>query len=430
MCIDTRNDWREFHLLPKKMLFRKLVLDSFKTLRRGTLELVLPSGEMRHYGGLGKGLRARIEITDEAFFRRCVLFGPIGFAESFMAGEWETPDLTKVIAWFVLNADDAAAMNTRAGRSGGVLNLLNACNRLLHLRRPNSVDISRENIRDHYDLSNEFFKLWLDPTMTYSSAWFDPPDLSLEDAQRKKYDMLCRRLRLAPSDEVLEIGSGWGGFSMHAAKHYGCRVTTVTISEAQYHEAAARIEAAGLQEKIRLLLRDYRHIEGRFDKIASIEMLEAVGDRYVDGFFCRCHELLNPRGLLGIQAILCPDQQYEILRDGVDFIQKHVFPGSLLMSNARIAQAMRATGSFNLLDYADMAPFYARTLRLWRENFLAKLPEVRALGFDGVFVRKWLYYLCYCEAAFGTRHISVAQMVYTRPDNVGLKSPAYDIFGD
>jgi cyclopropane-fatty-acyl-phospholipid synthase len=412
------------------MVFRKLVLDSFRTLQRGALEVALPNGETRHFGGLAKGLRARIEITDEAFFRRCVLYGPIGFAESYMAGEWDSPDLTKVIAWFILNAEDASGMKTRSGRSGGALDLLSAFNRLLHLRRPNSVRTSRANIRDHYDLSNDFFKLWLDPTMTYSSAWFDPPDLSLEEAQRKKYDMLCQRLRLAPTDEVLEIGSGWGGFSMHAAQNYGCRVTTLTISEEQYAEAAVRIHAAGLQDRIDLQLRDYRHIEGRFDKIASIEMLEAVGDRYVDGFFGRCSELLKPHGLLGLQAILCPDQQYAILRDGVDFIQKHIFPGSLLMSNGRIAQAMQATGHFNLLDYADMASFYARTLRIWRDNFLAKLPEVRALGFDSVFVRKWLYYLCYCEAAFGTRHISVAQMVYTRPDNVGLKSPAYDIFGD
>ncbi len=412
------------------MVFRKLVLDSFKTLKRGALEVVLPNGERRHYGGLFKGLRALIEVKREGFFRRCVLFGPIGFAESYMAGEWETPDLMKVIAWFILNSEDAAGMETRTGRATGILNLLNTYNRFLHLRRPNSLRTSRANIREHYDLSNDFFRLWLDPTMTYSSAWFDPPVLSLEEAQRKKYDMLCRRLRLAASDEILEIGSGWGGFSMHAAKNYGCRVTAVTISEEQYAEAAARIEAAGVQDRIELLLCDYRHVRGRFDKIASIEMLEAVGERYVDGFFARCDELLKPHGLLGLQAILCPDQLYEILRDGVDFIQKHIFPGSLLMSNGRISEAMRRAGHFNLFDYADMAPFYARTLRMWRENFVAKLEAVKALGFDEVFIRKWIYYLCYCEAAFGTRHITVAQMVYTRPDNLALKSPAYDIFED
>ncbi len=409
------------------MLFRRLVLDSFKPLKRGSLEVALPGGGKEIFGGLYKGLQAQINVNDNRFFRRCVLFGPIGFAESYMAGEWTTSDLTKVIAWFILNAEDAGGLKTRAGKSSGILNILNTYNRFLHLGRPNSLGKSRENIREHYDLSNEFFRLWLDPTMTYSSAYFDPPDLPLEAAQRKKYDMLCRKLRLHPSDEVLEIGSGWGGFSMHAAKTHGCRVTTITISEQQFAEASKRIQAAGLQDRIELLLCDYRTLRGRFDKIASIEMLEAVGDKFVDGFFAKCDELLKPEGLLGLQAILCPDRQYPILRDGVDFIQKHVFPGSLLMSNARIAEALQRTGDFNLLAYEDMAPFYARTLKIWRENFEAVLDEVRAQGFDDAFIRKWRYYLCYCEAAFGTRHITVAQAVYARPNNLSLHSPAYDL---
>lgn len=409
------------------MLFRKIVLDSFKPLKHGSLEVVLPGGERHVFGGLFKGLKARITVTDEKFFRRCVLFGPIGFAESYMAGEWETPDLTRVIAWFILNAEDADGMQTRAGRSSGILNLLNTYNRFLHQRRPNSLRRSRKNIREHYDLSNAFFKLWLDPGMTYSSAYFDPPNLSLEKAQQKKYDRLCRKLHLQPSDEVLEIGSGWGGFSLHAAKTYGCRITTITISEQQFAEASDRIEKAGLQDRIELMLCDYRTLTGRFDKIVSIEMLEAVGDRYVDGFFAHCDALLKPHGVLGLQAILCPDNQYPILRDGVDFIQKHIFPGSLLMSVGRIAEAMQRTGNLNLLDYEDMAPFYARTLRVWRETFESQLEAVRAQGFDEEFIRKWRYYLCYCEAAFGTRHITVAQAIYTRPDNLALKSPAYDL---
>lgn len=409
------------------MLFRRLVLDSFKPLKRGSLEVALPGGGKEIFGGLYKGLQAQIIVNDNRFFRRCVLFGPIGFAESYLAGEWTTPDLTKVIAWFILNAEDAGGLKTRAGKSSGILNILNTYNRFLHLARPNSLGKSRENIREHYDLSNDFFRLWLDPTMTYSSAYFDPPDLPLEAAQRKKYDMLCRKLQLHPSDEVLEIGSGWGGFSMHAAKTHGCRVTTITISEQQFAEASKRIQAAGLQDRIELLLCDYRTLRGRFDKIASIEMLEAVGDKFVDGFFAKCDELLKPEGLLGLQAILCPDRQYPILRDGVDFIQKHIFPGSLLMSNGRIAEALQRTGDFNLLAYEDMAPFYARTLKIWRENFEAVLDEVRAQGFDDAFIRKWRYYLCYCEAAFGTRHITVAQAVYARPNNLSLHSPAYDL---
>lgn len=405
---------------PPNMIFRHLVLRSFSKLKNGGLTVILPGGTKRVYGGLHKGLQAEIRILDEDFFRRCVLFGAIGFSESFMAGGWETPDLTKVIAWFILNSSDADALQTNTSRGTGVFNLLNLINRACHSRRPNSLKTSRENIRDHYDLSNDFFRLWLDPTMTYSSGYFETPATPLETAQLRKYDLLCQKLRLSPSDEVLEIGSGWGGFSIHAAKHYHCKITTLTISEEQFAEASERIHDAGLSEQVRILLCDYRTITGRFDKIVSIEMLEAVGDRYVNGYFKKIHEVLKPHGLVALQAILCPDRQYPILRDGVDFIQKHIFPGSLLMCNARIAEAMNASGDLNLLDYEDMAPHYARTLGMWRENFEAKITEIRAMGFDEVFVRKWRYYFCYCEAAFGTRHITVAQMVYSRPDNTRL----------
>jgi cyclopropane-fatty-acyl-phospholipid synthase len=409
------------------MLYRRLVLNSFAKLREGRMEVSLPDGTRCVYGSGKDGVEARMEVRDENFFRRCVLHGPIGFAEGYMAGEWETPDLVKVIAWFILNANEAEGMQTRTRRGTGLFNLLNFANRLFHLRRPNSRRMSRENIREHYDLSNEFFQLWLDPTMTYSSAYFERADEPLEVAQVRKYDKLCRRLHLAPSDSVLEIGSGWGGFSMHAAKNYGCRVTTVTISQRQYDEAARRIREAGLADRIQILLCDYRDLRGKFDKIASIEMLEAVGERYVDGYFAKIDELLAPRGLVGLQAILCPDNQYPVLRDGVDFIQKHIFPGSLLMCNARIGEALRACGDLNLFDYEDMAPHYALTLRRWRDVFEEKLGEVRSLGFDEVFVRKWRYYLCYCEAAFGMRHITVAQMVFSRPDNLGIPTPVYRI---
>ncbi|MEI8310265.1 MAG: cyclopropane-fatty-acyl-phospholipid synthase family protein [Verrucomicrobiota bacterium] len=408
------------------MIFRHLVLKSFAKFKNGALTLVLPDGTKRTYGGVYHGLHAEIRVLDKSFFRRCVLFGAIGFAESFMAAEWETPDITKVIAWFILNSNDADALQTDRSQGTGIFNILNIINRAIHQRRPNSLDNSRKNIRDHYDLSNDFFKLWLDPTMTYSSGFFDAPETSLEAAQVRKYDLLCRKLHLVPTDEVLEIGSGWGGFSIHAARHYHCKVTTVTISQEQFSEASARIQNAGLSDQIEILLCDYRSLRGRFDKVVSIEMLEAVGDRYVNAYFAKIHEVLKPHGLLALQAILCPDRQYPILRDGVDFIQKHVFPGSLLMCNARIAEAMAASGDLNLLSYEDMAPHYARTLKIWRENFEAELAGVHALGFDDEFVRKWRYYLSYCEAAFGTRHITVAQMVYSRPDNTRLASPVYD----
>ncbi len=409
------------------MLFRRLVLNSFAKLNFGQLEVLMPDGTRGVYGGRGEGVQAQIRIEREEFFKRCVLFGPIGFAEGYMEGEWTTDDLTSVIAWFILNANEAEALQTRRSMGTGFFNLLNTINRAFHRKRHNSRAMSKENIREHYDLSNDFFKLWLDSSMTYSSAYFEKADESLETAQIRKYDKLCRRLHLVPADSVLEIGSGWGGFSMHAARNFGCKVTTVTISQQQYDEASRRICEAGLSDKIQLLLCDYRDLRGQFDKIASIEMLEAVGDRYVDGYFAKIDSLLRPHGLVGLQAILCPDRQFPILRDGVDFIQKHIFPGSLLMCNARIGEALAACGDLNLFEYEDMAPHYALTLRRWRETFEARLPEVRALGFDDEFIRKWRYYLCYCEAAFGTRHITVAQMVYSRPDNLGVPSAIYSL---
>lgn len=407
-------------------LFRKIVLGSLKPLRRGALELALPGGRTQWFGGLDKRLSAHIEIRDEAFFRRCVLFGPIGFAESYLDREWETPDLTRVIAFFILNAEDSGAMATERGAKSAFFNVLDACNRALHARRPNSRAGARENIREHYDLSTDFFRLWLDPTMTYSSAVFDPPALSLEAAQIEKIDRLCRKLQIGPGDRVLEIGTGWGGFAIHAAKTYGCRVTTITISEAQLAEARARIAAAGLADRIDARLEDYRNVRGRFDRIVSIEMIEAVGDRYLDEYFACCQRLLHPRGLLGLQMITCPDRQFRILRDGVDFIQKHIFPGSLLVSHARVTEAIHRTGALNLFDWEDIGPHYAKTLRLWAERFEERREAVRALGFDEWFLRKWRYYLRYCEAAFGTRHISVVQAIYSRPDNLAIHSDVYD----
>jgi cyclopropane-fatty-acyl-phospholipid synthase len=414
-------------------IYRKFVLCAFARVRRGELRLTEADGAEHLFGGRDserEEIHAEISVCNRNFYRRCVLFGAIGFAEAYLAGEWETEDLTKTIAWFILNGDAMAGMKVKQGASSAGLDLLGMMNRLGHLLRPNSKAKSRDNISEHYDLGNDFFKLWLDPTMTYSAAYHDPSDLTLEEAQRKKWDQLCKKLQLSPHDKVLEIGCGWGGFAIHAAKHYGCRVQAVTISEEQFKEAALRVEAAGVSDLVDIVFADYRDLSGRFDKIVSIEMLEAVGDRYAETYFRKISDLLLPQGLLGIQTILCPDNQFPVLRDGVDFIQKHIFPGSLLLSMRRITEALNTTGDLNLLDYEDMTPFYARTLREWRKAFTAALPQVRALGYDEQFIRKWFYYLCYCEAAFGTRHIAVAQIIYTRPDNLSIYSEAYTLGAD
>lgn len=407
------------------MFFRHLVLKKLSQLRNGCLGVIFPDGTRSVYGGVYKGIEAEIRILDEAFFRRCVLFGTIGFAESFIADEWESPDLTKVIAWFILNHKDTDADGTRRQQGTGILNILNIIHRFYHKRSPDRLESNPKNHRNHGEPGVDFFKLWLDPTLTFSCGYFDAPETSLEAAQVRKYDLLCRKLHLSEADEVLELGSSWGGFAIHAARHYRCKITTVTHSEKYFAEASSRIQEAGLDDRVEILLADYRSIRGRFDKIVSIEMLDSVGDRHVNGFFEKIHELLKPHGLLALQTVLCPDRQYPILRDGVDFVQKHISPDSRHMCNARITEAVLASGDLNLLDYEDLTPHYARTLEIWRENFEFSPNAIHAQGFDEAFIRRWKYYFCLREACFGTRHLAVAQLIYSRPNNVRIVSPVY-----
>lgn len=405
------------------------VLAAFAGLPLGRLTLELPDGSTRLFGDAsaaaievasGVSNRATLRVRRPAFFKKCLLNGDIGFAESFIDGDWETPDLTAVIGWFVLNHRHAP---TLSGSSRGrlfALNVLRAADRLGHLLRPNNRATARRNIAEHYDLSNDFFALWLDESMMYSAAKWDRPDATLHEAQIAKNDALCRHLRLQPTDHVLEIGTGWGGWSLHAAQNYGCRVTTVTISRQQRDLAVKRIAAAGLANRIEVRLQDYRDITGQFDKIVSIEMIEAVGHQYLPDYAAACHRLLKPAGLLALQFITVPDDRYEALRSGVDFIQKHIFPGSLLLSVNRLNHLLSEKGGFVLQAFDDFGRDYSRTLQLWRASFHAKLDQVRTLGFDDRFIRKWHYYLCYCEAAFALRHISVVHTLHTRANNLSL----------
>jgi cyclopropane-fatty-acyl-phospholipid synthase len=398
---------------------RRLVLRAFARMRTGSLELMLPDGTQVHVGAPGAAPAARIRVLDEAFFRRCVLYGDVGFGESYQAGEWETDSLFTVISWAIANLDRVpSASGSRLGR--GAINLLGALNKLRHRLRRNSLGTSRRNIREHYDLGNEFYALWLDATMTYSSGLFTDTAQTLEAAQIAKYEALAQKLALRATDHVLEIGSGWGSFAVHAATHFGCRVTTVTISEAQFEFVRARVERLGLGDHIDVRLADYRTLEGQFDKIVSIEMLEAVGDAYLETFCSQLHALLKPGGLVGLQFITVPDARHSALRRNVDWIQTHIFPGSLLLSIGRVNQALQRTGDLFLHDLEDLGASYARTLQLWWQRFNSRLPEVRSLGFDDAFVRKWNYYLQYCEAAFAQRNVSVVQAIYTRPNNASL----------
>ncbi len=373
-------------------------------------------------GPLDLGSHAEIRVRREAFFRKCFWAGDIGFAESFIDGDWDTPNLTAVIGFFISNLEDVYGLSGSKRASSPGFNLLRLVNRLGQWIRPNTPANARRNIREHYDLSNDFFALWLDPSLMYSSAKWpaDQPQLSLEGAQEEKNEALCRHLRLRPEDHVLEVGTGWGGWALHAARRYGCRVTTVTISQQQYELARTRIANAGLAGRVDVKLLDFREIEGRFDKIVSIEMMEALGHRFQPEFARVVSRLLKPDGILALQYITCPDARYEGLRRGVDFIQKHIFPGSLLLSINRVNSLLAEAGGFTLHQLEDFGPDYARTLRIWHDRFLDRHREVSQLGFDDRFVRKWNYYLSYCEAAFARRNISVVHAVYSRPNNLSL----------
>jgi len=274
---------------------------------------------------------------------------------------------------------------------------------------------SRKNIASHYDLGNEFYKLWLDAKMMYSCAYFDSHDTSLEDASCEKLDRICRKLDLSAGDSVIEIGTGWGGFAIYAAKHYDCHVTTTTISQQQYDYAKQEVIAAGLEDKITLLFRDYRDLDGRFDKLVSIEMIEAVGHEFHDEYFKKCCDLLKPNGQMLLQTITIADQRYEQYKKGVDFIKRYIFPGGCLTSVTDMSRTMTRHTDMRVIHLEDIGPHYATTLRHWHDRFFARIDNVRELGYSDAFVRMWQFYLCYCEAAFTERAIGTVQMLIMRP---------------
>lgn len=397
-------------------IYQNLIISILSKMKLGSLNLTLPNGETIQWGENNSKINANIQIKNASFFKRCVLYGDVGFGEAYVDGDWETDNITNLIKWFLLNVDSAPTISG-SNTNNFILNVLKFINKNYHQKRINSVSGSKKNISEHYDLNNQFFSLFLDPTMTYSSAYFKEKGMTLEQAQLAKYHRLCEQLRLNSSDHVLEIGSGWGGNAIYMAKHFGCKVTTVTLSEEQYKLATEKIVKENLTDKITVLIKDYRSIEGKFDKIVSIEMLEAVGAEYYETYFKKCAQLLKKDGIFALQVITSPDSRFESFKNGVDWIQKHIFPGSLLPSVSAINTAINKTSDFTLVDLKDIGLDYAHTLAIWHNAFNEKLNEVKQLGFDDYFIRKWNYYLCYCEAAFAMRNINVMQMVYARPNN-------------
>lgn len=386
-----------------------VVMSALERVRRGRLALTLPDGSTRVFGEADTPLAATLVVTRAAFFRRVLLWGDVGFGEAYQAGDFTTDDLPALIRLFIENGEAMEVDHSWWASWGKVRN------RLRHLLNRNTESGSRRNIYAHYDLGNEFFSLFLDPTMLYSCARFEEGD-DLEAAQRRKVASILDKARVKAGDRVLEIGSGWGTCAIEAARR-GAKVTTITISRRQYDHVRARLAREGLSGEVTVLLRDYRKMEGTFDKIVSIEMIEAVGHEFLGTFFATCDRLLAPDGLVVIQAITIPDQRYEAYRRGCDWIQKHVFPGALLPSLTALCEAMTRHSTLIVEDVENIGIHYARTLREWRRALLGAPAAVNALGFDDAFLRTWDYYFSYCEAGFQTRTLGDLQLVLTRPHN-------------
>ncbi|MBI3744814.1 MAG: class I SAM-dependent methyltransferase [Chloroflexi bacterium] len=391
-------------------LARRVAIRVVSSLKVGRLTVEFPDGSTAQYGPEYATRKATLRIHSDDFFVRVIRGGEIGLGESYMDGLWSSPDLVALLELALAARNDVSA----SAKRWSFLSRLR--NRRRHVARRNSVQMSRENIHDHYDLGNDFFRLFLDETMTYSCAVFASPGQPLKEAQINKYRALCERVEMRQGDRVLEIGTGWGGFAMFMAQTYNAKVTTITISEEQFKLARERIATAGLSDRIDVQFLDYRKVTGQYDRIVSIEMFEAVGAEYFETFFKTCEAALKPGGRMGMQVITVPERGFETQKNGVNWLQKHIFPGGLLPSLAAMEEALQCT-SLIITRVEDIGPHYAVTLRRWRERFFENLPAVRALGFTDVFIRKWEYYLASCEAAFSTRSIGDLQLVFEKPSH-------------
>jgi cyclopropane-fatty-acyl-phospholipid synthase len=385
-------------------------LASLRGIRSGRLQVIDHDGEYV-FGDQETDLVATIKVLDSNFYRRAAIGGSIAVGESYMDGCWICEDLVSLIRVFAKNLSASSAI----GRIGNAF--VSIARKHSHRLNRNTRSGSRRNIAAHYDLSNEFYSLFLDETMTYSSGIFSTPETSMADASIQKYDRLCSLLQLEQGDRLVEIGTGWGGFAIHAAKHFGCHVTTTTISAQQHEHAAALIEAEGLSDRIDLRLSDYRDLDGTYDKAVSIEMIEAVGHEYLETFFAKCSELLRPDGLFALQAITIPDQRYNEYRRSVDFIQRYIFPGGFLPSVGAITRSVGRATDFQMIHSVDFAEHYATTLMKWRERFTENQGDIEGLGMTDSFLRMWEYYLCYCEGAFREKQIGVSHMLFQKPEN-------------
>ncbi len=387
---------------------RQVVQRLLQRLEVGGLTVV-ENGERYSYGDPESELQALIHVHSDDVYQHVLTAGVIGSGESYMQGHWSSPDLVSVIRLFSANLAAMQAMNQRSSALQQVLY------KVLHLFNANSLAGSKRNISAHYDLGNDFFRLFLDRNMMYSSAVYPSAQSSLDEASDYKLELLCQQLELSADDHLIEIGTGWGGMAIYAATHYGCRVTTTTISREQYEHARERVAQLGLADRVTVLCEDYRKLSGRYDKLVSIEMVEAVGHQFYSEYFGRCSRLLKPGGKFAMQAITIADQRYALARDSVDFIKRYIFPGGCLPSLAVISDHIARDTDMQIVNLRDITLDYARTLAEWRERFLAEREQVRDQGFDEVFQRMWEFYLAYCEGGFRERIISTVQVTFAKP---------------
>ena len=394
------------HRIAKALVFRQL-----KKIDTGYISI--QEGNKKFSFGKKGNLSAHITVHDPRFYGALAFGGSIGVSEAFMQKFWSVNDLTKLIRIMAINQN---AMDQLESLFNVFLKPILKC---LHYLNQNSVKGSRINISKHYDLGNDFFSLFLDSTMMYSSAVFKNPQDSLYQGSMHKLEMICQGLELNAQDHVIEIGSGWGGFAIYAAQNFGCMVTTTTISKQQYLFVKQKIKDLKLTHKIKVLLSDYRHLKGQYSKLVSIEMLEAVGYQYYDTYFKVCSHLLKPDGIAFIQTITIADQRYEKAKHSVDFIQRYIFPGSCIPSLTALQNSITESSDLKIYQVRDIGDHYARTLALWRIAFFKRLSEVKALGFDDVFIRMWHFYLAYCEGGFKEKVISDIHLKLIKPDYRG-----------
>lgn len=391
--------------LAQAVLFSRL-----ERLQEGRID-ILEGEECARFGtrGAAPSLMAVVTVEDPRFYTQVLLGGTIGASESYMAGHWNCADLAVLLRLILRNRKVFLALDRTWEKVRSPLD------KVYHRLRRNTRAGSRYNIEAHYDLGNDFYGLFLDKTMTYSCGLFEAPGTTLEQASVAKYDRICRKLRLTPEDHLLEIGTGWGGFALHAATQFGCQVTTTTVSQARFDYAAERIRRAGVENRVELLLQDYRDLRGRYDKLVSIEMIEAVGHQYLETFLGTCSSLLKEDGMMVLQAITIEDQVYDLHTKTADFIKRYIFPGSCIPSLTAICHALTGATDMRLSHLEEITPHYVQTLRHWRQNFFDNLEAIRALGYTDQFIRMWEYYLCYCEAGFQERYIRDVQAVFMKP---------------